>query len=106
MNLEQWALQANLGVDEFNSQLQQWVDEYNLNVQQYLTDLDLSAANLTGMFSNGLLTRASQNQILDTLSSAGSALLNAGVVPSAQQLLAMGMTEDQAKAYIKKRKKK
>lgn len=105
MSLEQWALQANLGVDEFNSQLQQWVDEYNLNVQQYLTDLDLSAANLTGMFSNGNLTRASQNQILETLASAGSALLNAGVVPSAQQLQAMGMTEEQAKAYIKKIKK-
>lgn len=102
MGLEQWALEANLGVDEFNSRLQQWVDEYNLNVQQYLSDLDLSAAQLTGMFSNGTRTLAAQNQLTESLANSGSALLAAGVLPSKQQLEAMGMTEVQAKAYIKK----
>lgn len=105
MNLEQWALQENLSVDEFNSQLQKWVDEYNLNVQQYLTDLDLSQANLTGVFANGATTRATQNQLAETLANAGTALLNAGVLPSAQQLNAMGMTPVQAKAFIAKLKK-
>lgn len=102
MGLEQWALEANLGVDEFNSRLQQWVDEYNLNVQQFLTDLDLSAAQLTGVFANGNRTLAAQNQLRDSLASSGSALLSAGVLPSQQQLEAMGMTEVQAKAYLKK----
>ena len=102
MNLEQWALQENMSVDQFNSQLQQWVDEYNMNVQKYLTDLDLSQANLTGVFANGNATRATQNQLIETLANAGTALLNAGVLPSQQQLNAMGMTPTQAKAYIAK----
>ncbi len=102
MGLEQWALEANMSVDEFNSRLQQWVDEYNLNVQQFLTDLDLSAAQMTGVFSNGKQTAAAKKQLNESLASSGSALLSAGVLPSRQQLEAMGMTETQAKAYIKK----
>ena len=102
MGLEQWALEANLGVDEFNSRLQQWVDEYNLNVQQFLTDLDLSSAQLTGVFANGKQTAATKQRLNESLASSGSALLSAGVLPSRQQLEAMGMTETQAKAYIKR----
>jgi len=102
MGLEQWALEANMSVDQFNSQLQQWVDEYNLNVQKFLTDLDLSASQLTGVFSNGKATAAAKQQLNESLASSGSALLSAGVLPSRQQLEAMGMTEVQAKAYIKK----
>jgi len=102
MGLEQWALEANMSVDQFNSQLQQWVDEYNLNVQKFLTDLDLSASQLTGVFANGKQTAAAKKQLNESLASSGSALLSAGVLPSRQQLEAMGMTETQAKAYIKK----
>lgn len=102
MGLEQWALEANMSVDQFNSQLQQWVDEYNLNVQKFLTDLDLSASQLTGVFANGKATAAAKQQLNESLASSGSALLSAGVLPSRQQLEAMGMTEAQAKAYIKK----
>ena len=100
MGLEQWALEANMSVDEFNSQLQQWVDEYNLNAQKYLADLDLSAAQLTGAFANGNKTLAAQNQLRESLANSGSALLSAGVLPSKEQLEAMGMTAAQAKAYI------
>ena len=105
MSLDRWAMETNLGVDQFNSQLQQWVDQYNLNVQQFITDTDLATANLTGVFANGNLTRDAQNQINESLINAGTALLNAGVLPSKQQLAAMGMTSTQAKAYNKKRKK-
>jgi hypothetical protein len=100
MSLEQWALEANMSVDEFNSRLQQWVDEYNLNAQKYLTDLDLSTAQLTGAFANGNRTLAAQNQLRESLANSGSALLSAGVMPSKEQLEAMGMTATQAKAYI------
>ena len=100
MSLEQWALEANMSVDEFNSRLQQWVDEYNLNAQKYLTDLDLSTAQLTGAFANGNRTLAAQNQLRESLADSGSALLSAGVLPSKEQLEAMGMTATQAKAYI------
>ena len=105
MSLQQWGIETNLSVDQFNAQLQQWADEYNLNVQKFLTDLDLSAAQLTGVFSNGAKTKAAQDQIIQSLASSGSALLNAGVLPSKQQLEAMGMTPTQAKEYIKKLKK-
>ena len=106
MSLDRWAMETNLGVDQFNSQLQQWVDQYNLNVKQFLTDTELAAAGLTGVFANGNLTREAQNQINESLINAGTALLNAGVLPSEQQLAAMGMTAEQAKQYIKKMKKK
>lgn len=103
MNLEQWAMQTNLGVDEFNSQLQQWADEYNLRVQEYLTNLDLSAAQLTGMFSDGTRTAEAQERLNTALAQSGNALLQAGIMPTAQQLRAMGMTADQARLYIKRR---
>lgn len=99
-DLEQWALGTNLSVDEFNSQLQQWVDEYNMKKQQYLSDLELSAAQLTGMFSDGTRTMAAQQQLIQSLANSGNALLQAGVMPSRQQLEAMGLTEQQAKAYF------
>lgn len=102
MNLEQWAMQTNLGVDEFNSQLQQWADEYNLRVQEYLTNLDLSAAQLTGIFSDGTRTAEAQERLNTALAQSGNALLQAGIMPTAQQLRAMGMTAEQARLYLKK----
>lgn len=102
-NLEQWALSTNVGVDEFNSQLQQWVDEYNLDKQKFLSDLDLSAAQLTGMFSDGTRTFEAEQALITSLANSGNALLQMGVMPSRQQLQAMGMTEAQAQQYIAKK---
>ena len=102
MQLKQWALNANIGIDEFNSQLQQWADEFELKRQQMLADLDLSQAQLTGAFSDGTRTAASLQQLTQSLASSGSALLNAGIMPSRQQLEAMGLTETQARAYLSK----
>jgi hypothetical protein len=102
MNLEQWALGTNLSVDEFNSQLQQWVDEFNMQKQQYLSDLELSAAQLTGLFSDGTRTQAAQQQLISSLANSGNVLMQAGIMPSRQQLEAMGLTELQAKEYLKK----
>jgi hypothetical protein len=102
MQLKQWAMNANIGIDEFNSQLQQWADEFELKRQQMLADLDLSQAQLTGAFSDGTRTAASLQQLTQSLASSGSALLNAGIMPSRQQLEAMGLTETQARAYLSK----
>lgn len=102
MNLEQWALGTNLGVDEFNSQLQQWADEFNMQKQQYLSDLELSAAQLTGLFSDGSRTQAAQQQLISSLANSGNILIQAGVMPSRQQLEAMGLTELQAREYLKR----
>ena len=102
MNLEQWAMQTNLGVDEFNAQLQQWVDEYKLKAQEYLTNLDLAAAQITGMFADGTRTAAAQEKLTAALAQSGNALLQSGVMPTEQQLKAMGMTAEQAQLYLKR----
>lgn len=102
MNLEQWAMQTNLGVDEFNSQLQQWVDEYKLKAQEYLTNLDLAAAQITGMFADGTRTAAAQEKLTAALAQSGNALLQSGVMPTEQQLKAMGMTAEQARLYLRR----
>ena len=103
MNLKQWATETNLSVDEFNSKLQQWVDEFKMSAQQFLTNTELSAAGLTGMFADGSRTLAAQNELINALATSGNALLQAGIMPTQQQLNAMGMTEAQAQLYLAKK---
>ena len=102
MSLEQWAAEYNLSVAQFNASLQQWQAEY-----------DLKVADLLGSY-NGMPTLSAkefafnQQQYQDSLkadqekklASAGEILLAAGIPPSPSQLAAMGMTRDEADAYI------
>lgn len=102
MSLEQWAAEYNLSVAQFNASLQQWQAEY-----------DLKVADLLGSY-NGMPTLSAkefafnQQQYQDSLkadqekklASAGEILLAAGIIPSASQLAAMGMTETDAQSYI------
>ena len=71
-DLQQWAQEQNIGVEEFNSKLQEWEQEYDLDVAQYLTDTELDAAK---------------------------ALISAGITPSERQLNAVGWTPQDAWAY-------
>ena len=71
-DLQQWAQEQNIGVEEFNSKLQEWEQEYDLDVAQYLTDTELDAAK---------------------------ALISAGITPSERQLNAVGWTLQDAWAY-------
>lgn len=102
MSLEQWAAEYNLSVAQFNASLKQWQAEY-----------DLKVADLLGSY-NGQKTMSAkqfeftQQQYQDSLkadqekklASAGEILLAAGIMPSASQLAAMGMTETDAQSYI------
>ena len=102
MSLEQWAAEYNLSVAQFNASLKQWQAEY-----------DLKVADLLGSY-NGMPTMSAkqfafnQQQYADSLkadqekrlASAGEILLAAGIVPSASQLAAMGMTTTEAQSYI------
>ena len=102
MSLEQWAAEYNLSVAQFNASLQQWQAEF-----------DLKVADLLGSY-NGQQTLSAkqfafnQQQYQDSLkadqekklASAGEILLAAGIMPSASQLAAMGMTETDAQSYI------
>jgi hypothetical protein len=100
LSLKQWAIETNLSVDEFNTQLDEWLENFKMSAQQYLTSTELSAAELTGMFADGTRTRTAQNELIDALANSGSSMLNAGIMPTAQQLEAMGMTEAQAQLYL------
>ena len=102
MSLEQWAAEYNLYVAQFNASLKQWQAEF-----------DLKVADLLGSY-NGQKTMSAkqfeftQQQYQDSLkadqekklASAGEILLAAGIMPSASQLAAMGMTETDAQSYI------
>ena len=88
MSLEQWALEYNLSVDQFNASLEQWKAQYEMQVSE-----------ITGTFRGSPTLSATQAE-RSTLASAGEALLKMGIMPSADQLAAMGLTDQQAKSYI------
>lgn len=95
MSLEQWSMEFGLSVDQFNESLKQWQQEFELKV-----------SDVTGQYKGQNTFAYSQYQDSrndrqeDKLSSAGSTLLSAGIMPSDTQLAAMGLTKDQAKSYI------
>ena len=98
MDLYTWAKETNLGIDEFNTQIDQWEENYKLS----LLGAEIDVASATGAFSNGTPTYAAWMQAQQDLANSGQALMQAGIAPTAQQLEAMGMTQDQAVAYLTK----
>lgn len=113
MSIEQWGMEFGLTVDQFNEAIRQWEAEYQLALDQYNTskdqwqqqfdesikqweaDYEMGVAGLTGMF-NGQLTLEGKEQISDI----AAALLDAGVQLSDAQLYSLGMTREQADAYV------
>ena len=98
-NLEKWAKEKNVGVQEFNAKLRQWENEYLLKVGEYLTDTELQAAKLFGVAPNGAETAETQNAVNDRYAEGARAMMNAGIVPSASQLEALGWTPQQYWIY-------
>ena len=98
-DLQKWALDENVGIDEFNAELDKWKAEYDLSVSKYLTDTELSAAKLTGATSDGTGTADTLNSNADRLVNSAKAMISAGIVPSEEQLAAMGWTPQQYWIY-------
>ncbi len=98
-NLEKWTKEKNVGVQEFNAKLRQWENEYLLKVGEYLTDTELQAAKLFGVAANGAETAETRNAVNDRYAEGARAMMNAGIVPSASQLEAMGWTPEQYWIY-------
>ena len=98
-NLEKWAKEKNVGVQEFNAKLREWENEYVLNVGKYLTDAELDAIKSAGFFSNGAETAAYRDAQQDRYAAGARAMMNAGIVPSESQLEAMGWTPEQYWVY-------
>ena len=100
ISLEQWAAEYSLSTAQFQEAVRQWEAEFQASMDQFNANLDLSKAELTGAFSDGTPTLSAKNQVAQQLASMGESLLSAGVMPTAEQLSAMGMTEAQAKEYL------
>lgn len=102
MSLEQWAAEYNLSVAQFNASLQQWQAEFDLSVAELLGSYNGRPTLGAQQFEyNKKKYEEEQATLQDQkLANAGEVLLAAGVLPSASQLAAMGMTVEQAQAYI------
>ena len=98
-DLEKWAKEKNVGVQEFNTKMQEWQNEYALDVSKYLTDTELKVSDLAGAFANGAETADSRNRRNDRYASSGKAMMQAGIVPSQSQLESMGWTPEQYWIY-------
>ena len=95
INLENWADEQNVGIDEFNSKIAEWENEYRLSVGKYLTDTELKAAEAAGTFPNGAMTQQAKDAKYDRYANSGKAMMSAGIVPSEEQLSSMGWTPEQ-----------
>lgn len=100
ISLEQWAAEYSLSTAQFQEAVRQWEAEFQASMEQFNANLELSKAELTGTFADGTSTLSAKNQVTQQLASMGESLLSAGVMPTAEQLSAMGMTEAQAKEYL------
>ena len=95
INLEQWSMEFGLSVAQFNASLQQWAAEY-----------EMAVADITGNFRGTPTLQYQQYQDelalkqQNQMASAGETLLAAGIMPSASQLAAMGLSMEQAQSYI------
>ena len=89
MALEKWRMEQEAKDAQSERSREQWEKSYAL-----------SLAGLTGKLPDGSSTTAAERERRSQLASAGEALLKAGVMPSAEQLAAMHMTEQQARSYI------
>lgn len=100
MDLYNYAQSTNLSIDQFNRGLDQWLADYRMSISQYLTNTELNAANVTGAFSNGTLTNAAYQQEQERIANAASALIQAGVTPTVEQLAMLGWNSRQALDYL------
>lgn len=100
MNLEMWAKEQNVSIQEFNAGLYEWQAEYQRSVAQLLADTELSAAQITGAFSTGQRTYNAIQTDREMLANAAASLVQAGVAPTIEQLNAMGWTPSQATDYL------
>ena len=95
INLEQWSMEFGLSVAQFNASLQQWAAEY-----------EMAVADITGNFRGTPTLQYQQYQDelalkqQNQMASAGETLLAAGIMPSASQLAAMGLSTEQAQSYL------
>lgn len=107
--IEEYAANFNLSVDQVNTAIAEWEYNYAMEAQQFATSTELSLAQLTGMFSNGMSTYEAQQRTKESTAELALSLLQAGVKPtqlSPAQLTALadtyGMNQSSINNFFKR----
>lgn len=98
--IKQWAAEYNLSESQFQESIRQWEAEFQESIRQAGLNYDLSWAQLTGKLPDGTPTYSAQQDELNRKIAMGEALLNVGMMPTDDQISAMGMTREQAQEWI------
>lgn len=112
-SIREWENQFLESIREYDQNFNLSVAQFNEGIREYEQNYNLNVAELLGNY-NGMPTLAAQQLALsaqqyqdsvnqtqrETLATAGTQMLSAGILPSDEQLSAMGMTREQAQSYI------
>lgn len=111
--IEDHAASFDMSADQMNNAVTQWEYDTQVATQQYANSLEMSLAEMTGAFSNGVPTWQARQQTEGQLANIALTLIEAGTDPnklSEAQLSALmtqyGFDEQSLLQYYKKFKKK
>ena len=107
--IEEYAANYNLSVDQINTAIAEWEAEFNNANRQFADNYELTLAQLTGKFSNGMSTKDALDTLNQNTAKIALSMLDAGVEPtklSPKQLAALaevyGMGQRSINNYFKK----
>ena len=107
--IEEYAANYNLSVDQINTAIAEWEAEFNNANRQFADNYELTLAQLTGKFSNGMSTKDALDTLNQNTAKIALSMLDAGVEPtklSPKQLAALaevyGMDQRSINNYFKK----
>lgn len=107
--IEEYAANYNLSVDQINTAIAEWEAEFNNANRQFADNYELTLAQLTGKFSNGMSTKDALDTLNQNTAKIALSMLDAGVEPtklSPKQLAALaevyGMDQSSINNYFKK----
>lgn len=107
--IEEYAANYNLSVDQINTAIAEWEAEFNNANRQFADNMELTLAQLTGQFSNGMSTKDALDKLNQNMAQIALGMLEAGVEPtklSPKQLAALaevyGMDQSAINNYFKK----
>ena len=98
--IKQWAAEYNLSEEQFQESIRQFEKQFNEDMRRYGLNYELNWASIFGQSPDGTPTYAAQQDELNRKINMGQALLGWGVMPTDDQLAAMGMTREQAQEIL------
>lgn len=101
LELERWAKEKNLSVEQFNTELARWEAEYAFQLEKFGVQTELSLASLSGTMPDGTPTFAARQAERSQLAAAAKLLLEFGLTLTPEQIEALGWTEGQYEDFIR-----